>query len=870
MKLLQASALLLAASLARAQESDDTTHGPLWGSTSPPKYPSPWIEGTGGWEESYRRAQEIVSQMTLVEKVNLTTGTGWQTEACIGQIGGVPRLGLDSLCLQVSSGGVILGDRNSVFTGAGTIGAAWDRDLWYERGFAVGTEHRLKGVDVLLGPVISPLGRSPAGGRNWEVFSPDPSLSGIAVAETIRGIQDAGVIACAKHYLANEQERLRQVPEAEQFGYNITAGLSANVDDATMHELYLWPFADAVRAGTGAVMCSHNQINNSYSCGNSYTMNYLLKGVLGFQGFVLSDWSALHSGVSSALAGLDMAMPGDIGFLTGTDGRSYWGTNMTVAVLNGTLPEWRLDDMATRIMAAYYQVGRDTNHVATNFNSWTKNTYGYKHVAAGMDYGVVNQHVDVREGHGDKIREASARSSVLLKNNGALPLTGREGFTAVFGSDAEDPPLGPNACPFRGCLSGTLAVGWGSGSADFSYLVSPLTAIQNEILGNKVGAISAVTHNWAYPEITVEAAQADVAIVFVNANSGEGILAVDDNWGDRNNLTLWDNGDALIETVSAVCNNTIVVLHTVGPVLVNSFYDNPNVTAIIWAGLPGEQSGNSIADILYGRITPGGKLPFTVGAAKEDYGNDLVYEPNNGNAAPQVDFEEGVFIDYRAFDKADIEPIYEFGFGLSYTTFDYSNLQIQKNESSEYVATSGMTEAAPVLSNHRTDNRADYMFPDMPRIPLYIYPYLTSTDLEESYNASDYGMPSSEWLPEGATEGSPQPRVPAGGAPGGNPQLWDILYTVTATITNSGELPGEEIVQLYVNLGGPNDPKVVLRNFDRLALEPGESKEFSATLTRRDLSNWDTTIQNWVITDYPKTVFVGASSRKLLLQDTLP
>lgn len=154
-------------------------------------------------------------------------------------------------------------------------------------------------------------------------FSPDPVLSGIAVAETIRGIQDAGVIACTKHFILNEQEHFRQAGEAQGYKFNVSESSSSNVDDVTMHELYLWPFADAVRAGTGAIMCSYQQINNSYACQNSHALNYLLKQELGFQGFVVSDWSAQHSGVSSALAGLDMTMPGDTSFVTGL---SYWVT----------------------------------------------------------------------------------------------------------------------------------------------------------------------------------------------------------------------------------------------------------------------------------------------------------------------------------------------------------------------------------------------------------------------------------------------------------------------------------------------------------------------------------------------------------------
>ena len=196
----------------------------------------------------------------MLEKVNLTTGVGWEGEKCVGNTGGIPRLGFKALCMQDSPLGVRFADFASAFPAGVTIAATWSRDLYYRRGYDMGSEHRDKGIDVQLGPAIGPLGRNAAGGRNWEGFSPDPSLTGIAVYETVKGIQDAGVIACTKHYIVNEQEHYRQGPPPA----NLTAAISSNVDDVTMHELYLWPFADAVRAGTGSIMCSYNQVNNSY------------------------------------------------------------------------------------------------------------------------------------------------------------------------------------------------------------------------------------------------------------------------------------------------------------------------------------------------------------------------------------------------------------------------------------------------------------------------------------------------------------------------------------------------------------------------------------------------------------------------------
>ena len=182
------------------------------------------------------------------------------------------------------------------------VAATWDRGLAYARGVAMGEEHRGKGVDVQLGPVCGPLGRAPEAGRGWEGFAPDPYLTGQLIAPTVQGIQSAGVIACTKHFIGNEQEHFRQVSESVGRGWNITDALSSNIDDKTLHEMYLWPFADAVRAGTGSIMCAYTQVNNSYSCQNSWALNGLLKNELNFQGFVMSDWGAHKSGVSSALA----------------------------------------------------------------------------------------------------------------------------------------------------------------------------------------------------------------------------------------------------------------------------------------------------------------------------------------------------------------------------------------------------------------------------------------------------------------------------------------------------------------------------------------------------------------------------------------
>ncbi|KAJ5894175.1 hypothetical protein N7495_005866 [Penicillium taxi] len=856
--LLEAAALT-AASVATASEL----------AYSPPYYPSPWMDGQGDWAEAYRRAVDFVSGLTLDEKVNLTTGAGWEQEHCVGETGDLPRLGMWGLCLQDSPLGVRYSDYNSGFPAGINVAATWDKRLAYARGKAMGEEHRDKGVDVQLGPVAGPLGLNPDGGRIWEGFSPDPVLTGVMMAETIKGMQDAGIIACAKHFIGYEQEHFRQSGESNGFGWNITESVSANIDDKTIHELYLWPFADSIRAGVGSVMCSYNQINNSYACSNSYVMNKLLKAELGFQGFVMSDWGAHHAGVSTALAGLDMSMPGDV--ILGSP-YSFWGTNLTISVLNGTVPEWRIDDMATRIMAAYYKVGRDKYRTPPNFSSWTRDEYGYEHWIVSETYTKLNQRVNVQRDHADVIRKIGSDSTVLLKNkNNALPLSHNERLVAIVGDDAGSNAYGPNGCTDRACDNGTLAMGWGSGTANFPYLITPESAIQNEILNyNTQSNVLSATDNWAIDEIEALSATASVALVFVNADSGEGYIEVDGNYGDRKNMTLWKNGEAVINATAANCNNTIVILHTASAVFIQDWYEHENITAILWAGMPGQESGRSLVDVLYGRVNPSAKTPFTWGKKRADYGPEILISPNNGIAAPQTDLSTaGVFIDYRNFDKNNVTPVYEFGFGLSYTSFEFSDLEIKALKADNYTATTGYTKTAPVLG--KVGKIADYLYPsNIKRITQYLYPWLTSTNLKEASLDPYYGLKSSEYLPEGATNGSAQPLLPAGGSSGGNPLLYEDLIQVTCNIVNTGSLIGDEIPQLYVSLGGEGEPVRVLRAFDRVTIAPGQKHLWTATLTRRDLSNWDVASQNWVITSPEKKVYVGNSSRNLPLSAVLP
>lgn len=817
--------------------------------------------GGNSWSEAYDKAVTFVGGLTLLEKVNVTTGTGWTLGPCVGNTGSVPRRGYRGLCLQDSPLGVRGSDYTTAFPAGVNAAATWDRGLIRLRGRAMGEEHRGKGSNVQLGPVAGPLGSFAEGGRNWEGFSPDPYLTGHAMIESIIGIQAAGVIACAKHFIGNEQEHFRQ--RAESNGYrthaNVTEALSANIGDRQMHELYLWPFADAVRAGVASVMCAYQQVNNTYSAQNAKLLNGLLKDELGFRGFVVSDWGAVRSGVATVLAGMDMLMPGDGNDFS--DGASWFGKNLTIAVLNGTLPESRLNDMAVRIIAAWYKLAQDTDYPVPNFNAFTLATAGNLYnpdTNRSSGFGILNQHVDVRGRHADVALAVARDSIVLLKNAGnALPLGHRDRSLVLVGSDAAPAMYGPNGCSDRGCDNGTLAMGWGSGTANFPYLVTPLDAITSR--GSREGAlVQHVIDDFAYKQINATVSQANVtALVFVNSDSGEGYLSIDGNEGDRNNLTAWHAGDKLVQTVAALCANTIVVVHSVGPMIVEPWIDHPNVTAVLWAGLPGQESGNSLVSLLYGDVNPNGKLPYTIARNPADYGTRLMYEPNG--PVPQQDFDWGLEIDYRHFDARGIEPRYAFGFGRSYTTFSLGPTRITRISNTPYAPRSSYPPDKPAVDAIPASNTSpnDALFPpDIDRVYLFQYPYIDSvSQVKQGNDPYPYEVNSSP---------TTHPPSPAGGGPGGNPSLYDVRYRIEVDVTNTGGVAGAEVVQLYLSFPTSSEfptPPQQLRGFQKVSLQPNETRTVMMDLLRKDMMVWNTVIQNWQTLPGDYQVRVGTSSR---------
>jgi beta-glucosidase len=687
-------------------------------------------------------------------------------------------------------------------------------------------------------------------------------------------------MATIKHFIGNEQEHYRQSWE-----WGLPNAMSSNIDDRTLHEMYGWPFQDSVKAGVASVMCSYQMLNNSYSCGNSKLLNGILKDELGFQGFVQSDWLAQRSGVASALSGLDVTMPGD--GLIWADGESLWGAELTKAVLNGSLPISRMNDMVTRVVAAWYQLGQDDeskfDRKGPNFSSWTNDKLGFVNAGSSDDKNkvAVNQFVNVqgtgKDAHSNIARQVATEGTVLVKNNGILPLS-KDGWpldsqdkpkyrVGIFGEDAGEAQGGPNTCEDRACNQGTLASGWGSGAVEFPYLISPIAALKDAFNKDRVYVTPFPTNSPPFKKAPAILKDQDVCIVFANSDSGEGFKSWNHINGDRNDLFLQKDGDKLIQQVAEGCGegkgSTVVVIHSVGPVILEKWINLPGVKAVIMANLPGQESGSAITDILLGNANPSGKLPYTVGKSLDDYGpgGKILYYANG--VVPQQNFSEGLYIDYRHFDKKGLDPRFEFGFGLSYTAFEYSNISVTTLlPKSALPAPRPDAMTPPKFGDVIPDPSTALLPNNFRKLSKFIYPYITKvSEIKEG----KYPYPEGYDVVQ-----SPSP---AGGGEGGNPDLWNVYASVSVDIKNSGPVSGQEVAQLYLaypDVAGEAEkvdfPLKVLRGFEKIHLEKDETKTVQFNLTRRDLSYWDVVRQNWVMpTEGKVTIRVGASSRDLRL-----
>jgi beta-glucosidase len=629
---------------------------------APPQVQGPWMDKSLSPD---RRADLLIEQMTLDEKIGLLHGPqrgGFGTPpdpamAAImarsnggaGFIPGIARLGIPDLQMADAATGVTRGAAKGRYSTAlpSTLSEAssWDLKLAHDYGALIGRELRDQGYNMSLGGGVN-ITREPRNGRNFEYQGEDPILGGKMVAEFIKGVQEQGVVGDVKHYAANDQETGRNIG-------------SANLDKRSLRESDLLAFEIAVKeAKPGAVMCSYNRINSVYACENDYTLNEVLKKAWGFQGFVISDWGGTHSTAKAALAGLDQEMPGS----------QFFGDALKKAVESGEVPVARVNDMVHRILRSEIAAGLLDTPSATRVPD----------IFAGLE---IAQH-------------AAEQGTVLLKNaNGQLPLNAATVKSiAVIGSHSDvgmltgggsaqvDPPGGnavppPPAAPGAGGAGGAMGM-FGRGPA--WNPTSPLKAIRARAASAKVSYDSG-----ADPAAAAAVAKsADVAIVFVNQPASEG--------RDPATLALPDKQDGLVAAVAAANPHTIVVLETGGPVTMPWA---GQVSGILEAWYPGIRGAEAVTAILFGDTNPSAKLPVTFAKSDSDLphleiaGMDQVNAPappatgegGGPGRRPQmkpfdINYTEALKVGYKWYDAENKQPLFPFGFGLSYTTFAYSAL----------------------------------------------------------------------------------------------------------------------------------------------------------------------------------------------------
>lgn len=583
------------------------------------------------------------------------------------------------------------------------VASTWNLALGEEKATMHGRETFDKGTAVVLGPGVAS-GRTPLSGRTPEYFGEDALLSGLMGAANVRGLEegnpDKPVLANLKHYVANEQETDR-------------AASSSNMDDRTFHQVYDLPYQIAIaESDPDSIMCSYNQINGVYACENGI-LTSSLREEAGFTGYVMSDFGSVHSTAASLNAGLDQEL-----------NRPIWFTpeKLDAALAAGEITQERIDEAAFYVVRAYIRGGLFDNPVPTT------------PVA-----------VVTTDEHKAAAREIAEQSAVLLKNESTLPLSGQGLRVAVIGQTASatatDGISAQTACSAKGFGSG--------GVLNCAAVVDPLTAITQKV--EAAGGTVYYDSGADLVSASVAAASADVAIVFGYLRTGE--------FSDPTDLRLDGNGDALIEAVADAAPKTVAVLNS-GTAVEMPWIDD--VDAVVNAWYSGEQQGPALAALLWGDVNFSGKLPMTFPTSADAtptstpaqypgvFSNGSTTNP--GGEIRQVDYSEGLEVGYKWYDEQQVAPLFAFGYGLSYTSYEYSELSIEQTE--------GAPEATVAFTITNTGDRAGAEIPQVyltlpdaagePSKRLVGFDRVElaageSTRVEVAVSASDVNKPYSIW-----------------------------------------------------------------------------------------------------------------------------
>jgi len=592
-----------------------------------------------------KRVEDLLGRLTLEEKISMLGGNGFTTAP-------VGRLGIPAFLMSDASMGVRGHGKSTAYANGIALAATWDNELARQVGESIGRDCRARGIHILLGPGIN-LYRSPTCGRNFEYMGEDPYLAGSLAAAFIAGVQRQGVAATAKHFLCNEQEVERHK-------------ISSDVDERTLRELYLKPFAMAVDGGVRCVMSSYNPINGIHASENEHLLNQLLKKELGFQGFVMSDWVSCYDARGMANAGLDLEMPRGV----------YFNTNNLLPLLkDGKVTQKVIDDKIRRQLRVAFSMG------------WFDRVQEDKAIPKDPPQ------------HSDIALKGARESVTLLKNEGELlPLEAGKTKKIIL--------LGHNADP-------AVYGGFGSSIVEPFHTTSVCEGIRN-VLGTEAQVTlvpwkrpaqlngedrpPALDANGAEnsPPIPAEfvdaVKEADAVVVCVGFSQSPpryvGARAkLFDQEGEESDrpYTLPPGQEEMIWEARKLNPRTIVVLNAGGSVSTKGWI--ASVPALLHAYYPGQDGGLAVAEILFGKTNPSGRLPFSWERRLEDsaaYGHYPSYE----DKFPNNDYREGVFLGYRWFDSKGIRPLFPFGFGLSYTTFEFSTMKVapDKRKAGNYLA----------------------------------------------------------------------------------------------------------------------------------------------------------------------------------------
>ena len=606
----------------------------------------PWLDASLAPD---LRADMVVKQLTLDEKIQLVHGIGWgplvpgspvppDNNGGAGQILGIPRLGIPPLQQADSAVGMRMAAPQSRYAtllpSVLAAASSWDTEAAHLYGDVIGRELRAQGYNQSIGGGVN-LARDPRNGRLFEYAGEDPLLAGVMVGHVIRGVQDNHIMGDIKHYALNDQETGRTV-------------VDARVSKKAARESDLLAFELGIRIGQPAsVMCSYNKVMGDWACENDWLLNHVLKGAWHFPGFVVSDWDGTHSTEKAALAGLDVQMPGE----------EYFGEALKQAVAAGRVPLRRLDDMVHRLLRSMFSAGIiDRPPTPRSVVDPFRGLQDAQHIAE--------------------------ESIVLLKNDGTLPLNlAAVHSIAVIGAHADVGVLsgGGSAqvdAPGGNAISPTTPTKWGEA---VYFPSSPLRYIREHARGAVV-QFDAGTNAASAAAL---AKTADVAMVFADQYMSEG--------GDAPSLSLPDGQDELISSVAAANPHTLVVLITGNPVTM-PWIDR--VAGVMEAWYPGIAGGQAIANILFGNVVPSGKLPITFAKSADDLPHRCIFgiacTQANGSSPRHwvsddakrqsfaADYDEGVRFGYKWFDAEGKQPLFPFGFGLSYTKFKYSDLQVDR------------------------------------------------------------------------------------------------------------------------------------------------------------------------------------------------